>query len=100
MFQINPWLIASVAIIVFVVFTFVIYRVIRAQRSQASTGWEGLIGKPAVVQVTLAPEGMVLFRGERWTAISEEGTVEPGEEVIINRVDSLKLYVNKKKEGR
>ncbi len=96
LFEVSPWLIATVVIIIVALFTFVITRVIRAHRRQASTGWEELIGKPAKVQIALAPEGMVLFRGERWKAISEEGTVEPGEEVIINRVENLKLYVNKK----
>jgi membrane-bound serine protease (ClpP class) len=96
LFQVSPWLIATVVIIIVAVFTFVINRIIRAHRRQASTGWEELIGKPAIVQVALAPEGMVLFRGEHWKAVSEEGTVEAGEEVIINRVDNLKLYVTKK----
>ncbi|GAH14180.1 unnamed protein product, partial [marine sediment metagenome] len=35
-------------------------------------------------------------QGERWTAISETGRVEPEEEVIITKVDGLKLYVIKK----
>ena len=56
------------------------------------------IGKPAVVRAALAPEGQVLFRGEHWKAVSESGTLEPGEEVIINRMDNLKLYVSKKEQ--
>jgi membrane-bound ClpP family serine protease len=43
---------------------------------------------------------MVQFRGERWKAISDEGPIEPGEEVIVNRVENLKLYVSKKKLDR
>ena len=54
------------------------------------------MGKAAVVKAALDPEGMVLFKGERWIAVSGEGRVEPGEEVVINKVDSLKLYVTKK----
>ncbi len=96
LFQVSPWLIAGITILFVAFFLFVIQRVIRAHRGQASTGWEELIGKPALVQVALAPEGLVLFRGERWKAVSEEGTVEPGEEVIIKRVENLKLYVTKK----
>jgi len=96
LFQVNPWLIATIAIIIAALFAFVISRVIRAHRRQASTGREELIGKTAVVKAALEPEGMVLFKGEWWTAVSEEGRVEPGETVIINRVDSLKLYVTKK----
>ena len=96
LFQVSPWLIAIVAIIVVALFAFVINRVIRAHRRQASTGREELIGKTAVVKVALEPEGTVFFKGERWTAISDKGRVEPGEAVIITKVDGLKLYVTKK----
>ncbi len=96
LFQVDPWLIAVVVIFIAGFFTFAVSQVIRAHRRQASTGREELIGKPATVQVALKPEGMVLFKGERWTAISEKDEVEPGEEVIITKVDGLKLYVTKK----
>jgi len=96
LFQVSPWLIATVVIIIAAIFAFVVSRVIRAHRRQASTGREELIGKTAVVRVALEPEGMVFFKGESWTAISDKGRVEPGEAVIITRVDGLKLYVIKK----
>ena len=98
LFQIDPWLIATVVILVAAFFAFVIQRVIRVHRRQASTGKEELVGKTAVVKVALEPEGMVLFKGELWTAVSEKGRVKPGEEVIITRVDGLKLYVTKKEK--
>jgi len=96
LFQISPWLIAVVVILVVAFFAFAIQRIIRAHRRQAYTGREELVGKTAIVKVALEPEGMVLFKGERWTAISEKGRVKPGEEVIITKVDGLKLYVTKK----
>ncbi|MFC2025288.1 nodulation protein NfeD [Chloroflexota bacterium] len=96
LFEIDPWLIAAVVIVIAAVFTFVISRIIRAHRRQASTGREELIGKTALVKTVLDPEGMVFFKGERWKAVSETGRVEPGETVIINKVDSLTLYVTKK----
>ena len=96
MFQIDPWLVAGVVIFVAALFAFVVQRVIRAHRRQASTGREELVGKRALVKVALEPEGTVFFKGERWTAISEKGRVELGEEVIITRVDGLTLYVVKK----
>ncbi len=97
LFQVNPWLVGSIAVCIGGIFAFIISRVVTAHRRQAYTGWEELVGKTAVVKAVLGPEGMVLYRGERWTAVSEEGPVEPGEEVVINKVDSLKLYVSKKK---
>jgi len=96
LFQVSPWLIATVVIIIAAIFAFVISRVIRAHRRQAYTGREELIGKTAVVKLALAPEGAVFFKGENWTAILDKGRVEPGEAVIITRVDGLKLYVIKK----
>jgi len=96
LFRIDPWLIATVVILIAGFFAFAIQRIIRAHRRQAYTGREELIGKTAVVKVALAPEGMVLFKGERWAAISEKGRLEPGEEVIITKVDGLQLHVIKK----
>ena len=96
LFRIEPWVIAIVAVTVSVVAAFVINRVVRAHHRQASTGKEELIGKTALVKVALDPEGTVFFKGERWSAVSEEGRVKPGEEVIITKVDGLKLLVTKK----
>ena len=99
LFQISPWLIGTITIIIASFFIFLLSRVIKSQRLQATTGWEELIGKPALVKVALAPEGMVLFRGERWKAVSDDGKVAPGEEVIINKVDNLTLHVTRKKSN-
>ncbi len=95
-FQVDWWLIAITAICVTAFFAFVINRVIRAHRHQPSSGREELVGKTAVVKVALKPKGVVFIEGERWTAESEQGQVEPEEEVIITKVDGLKLWVTKK----
>ena len=96
LFQVDWRLIGGVAIFITALLGFVISRVIRAHRYQPTTGREELTGKRVVVKVALDPEGTVFFKGERWTAVSEKGRVEPGEEVIITRVDGLTLYVIKK----
>jgi len=92
----SPGLVAIIVIgaIVFVAIT--IIWGIRAHRQQASAGREELIGKTAEVTTVMKPKGTVFIQGERWTAISEAGRVEPGEEVIITKVDGLKLRVTKK----
>ena len=95
-FRVDPWLIAVVTITIASLFAFVVNRAIRAHRKQAATGREELIGKRAVVKVALDPEGTIFFKGERWAAISEQGRVEPGEEVIITSLDGLTLHVIKK----
>jgi membrane-bound ClpP family serine protease len=95
----DAWLIVIIAICAAAFIVFVIQRVVLAHRRRVSTGREDLIGKTAVVRAALDPEGMVLFKGELWTAASEKGKVEPGEEVIITRIDGLKLYVTKREKG-
>ncbi len=95
-FQVSPWLIAIVVLIFAGVFIFMAQRAIHTHRTQPKTGKEDLIGKTATVKVTLKPEGTVMFRGERWTARSESGPIKAGEEVVINRLDGLTLYVGKK----
>lgn len=99
-FRIDPWLIATVTIVITGVLSFVIHRAISVHRRQAKTGREELIGKTATVKIALNPEGTVFFKGERWNAISEDGEIKPGEEVTISRVDGLVLYVNKKQPGK
>ncbi len=96
MFQVDPWLIAIVVILVTVVVAFVMQRVIQAHRRQAKTGREELVGKTAVVKQDLDPEGMVFFKGERWEAVADKGQIKAGEEVIITKVDGLILRVTKK----
>ena len=103
MFQIDPswlrvdaWLIAIIAICTVIFIAVAIIWGIRAHHHQVSAGREELIGKTAEVKIALEPKGVVFIQGERWTAISENDWVEPGEEVIITKVDSLKLWVTKK----
>lgn len=96
MFQIDPWLIATIAIIVVVFIAVAVIWGIPAHRHQISAGREDLIGKTAEVKIALEPKGVVFVEGERWTAVSETGRVSPGEEVIITKVDGLKLWVTKK----
>ena len=95
-FQVESWQIAVVVICIVAFFALAINRGIRAHHHQVSAGREDLIGKTAEVKIALKPKGVVFIQGERWTAILDKGRVEPEEEVIITKVDGLKLYVTKK----
>ena len=94
--QIDPWVIVLVIICIIAFIAVTIIWGILAHRHQVSVGREDLVGKTAEVKVALEPKGVVFVEGERWAAISEKGRVEPGEEVIITKVDGLKLWVTKK----
>ena len=59
-----------------------------------------MVGTVAVARTSLDPTGTVFVHGELWQATVDEGKVETGEEVIITKVDGLKLKVTRKdKEG-
>ena len=69
----------------------------RTYRYKVAAGREDLVGRTAVVEVTLDPRGVVLVEGERWTATLDKGRADPEEEVIITKVAGLKLFVTKQK---
>jgi len=94
--EVDKRLIAGVAVGFAAFAVFVLGAIIRGQRRRKATGVEGMIGETAVAKTPLDPTGTVLAEGELWTAISEGGRVEPGEEVLITRVEQLKLWVTKK----
>ena len=79
---------------------FVIFAIIEGQRRKPTAGVEEMVGKTAVAQTALNPGGTVRAEGEIWAAIAEEERIEPGEEVIITRVEGLKLWVARKTEGK
>jgi membrane-bound ClpP family serine protease len=84
------------AILLIVFIYFIVIWVIRAHRNRVSAGREDLIGQTALVETVLNPKGIVLVEGERWTAVLENGSAQPDEEVIVSKVDGLKLYVTRK----
>jgi membrane-bound serine protease (ClpP class) len=96
LYQVDWWLIAVLIILIAGFAAFAIFKIVGTYHRQASTGREELIGKTAVVRETLDPEGTVFYLGEFWTAISNSGKIDIGEEVIISKVDGLKLTVTKK----
>ncbi len=92
----DGWLIALIiiGIIVFAVIT-VVYGV-RAHRLKVDAGREELVGRTAEVKTTLNPKGTVFTEGEIWSAVSDSGKFEPGDEVVITKVDGLVVHVAKK----
>ncbi len=96
LFSINPVLIAGVVIAVTAFFIFVIASVLRTHRTRQQTGRDAMVDKVAVARTTLDPKGRVFVHGELWEATVDEGKVEPGEEVVITKVDGLRLVVTRK----
>jgi membrane-bound serine protease (ClpP class) len=94
--EVDKRLIAGVAVGFSAFAVFVVGAIVRGQRRRKATGAEGMIGEKAIAKTPLDPTGTVLAQGELWTAASEGGKIAPGEEVIITKVEALKLWVTKK----
>jgi membrane-bound serine protease (ClpP class) len=92
----SAWLITLVVIIFVTFLVIAVVWGIRAHRNRIAAGREELVGKLATVEIALEPKGVVLVEGERWTAIIEDGKAEPVEEVIITKVEGLRLIVTRK----
>ncbi len=97
--QISPWLIALLTILFAALLALLVFVIVRGQTRKVITGREGLIGQVAVARTPLDPQGTVFCAGSLWSAISEEGQVDAGEEVEITRVEGLKLRVRKRKKN-
>jgi len=94
--EVNRGLIAGVTAATSAFCIFVIGAIVRGQRRRKATGAEGMIGRIAIAKTPLDPTGTVLSEGELWTAIAEGDKIAPGEEVIISKVEALKLWVTRK----
>ncbi len=94
--RVSPWVIAVVASVITGFVVFVIQAVVRTHRRRQPTGREALVGSVAVARTPLDPEGTVFVEGELWSAVLDQGRVEPGEEVVITAVEGLKLKVTRK----
>jgi membrane protein implicated in regulation of membrane protease activity len=93
---VNPWLLALAIIMVVVIIVVAILLTIRTHKSKVATGKEDLVGRKAVVRTALTPRGEVFVEDELWKAEIDGGTATPEEEVVVTRVEGLKLYVTRK----
>jgi membrane-bound serine protease (ClpP class) len=94
--EVDRGLIAGVTVGVTAFAIFVIGAIVRGQRRRKATGAEGMIGKTAIAKTPIDPTGTVRAEGELWAASSEGGNIAPGEQVIITKVEGLRLWVAKK----
>lgn len=95
----------SPAIIIFIVALFaasalIMHKlIIPALRRKKTTGAEGMIGLEGKVVEPLAPQGLVVVKGERWRAISAGENIAAGDNVEVVGLDGLTLRVKIKKRA-
>ena len=93
---VNPWWLAFIVIVAIALITIVTLLIVRTYEKKVTTGKEDMVGRTAVVRTKLDPKGEVFIDDELWKAEIDKGTAGPEDEVIITRVQDLKLFVTKK----
>jgi membrane-bound ClpP family serine protease len=75
---------------------------LRVRRRRALGGAQGLVGRVGVVRHSLTPVGVVAVMGELWNARPAWSESEPapveGEDVIVEQVHGLTLWVRRAEE--
>ncbi len=91
----TPWLVGALIVFAGGAFFAMAISILRLRALTAPIGTAAMIGGLAVARTPLTPSGVVFYRGERWSATSEDSPVQPGDEVRIVAADGLQLRVRK-----
>jgi membrane-bound serine protease (ClpP class) len=94
---VSAWLIVLVILLLVAFAAITIILGIRAHMRKVDAGTEEMVGRSAEVKTPLRPRGSVFVEGELWTAVSETGNIEAGEEVVIKKVNGMVLTVARTK---
>ncbi len=76
-------------------FLFIASKALLIQRKKPVTGVVGLIGEVGTAKSALDPTGTVFVHGEYWNARTADGPIEPGEQVVVERVEGRTLIVRR-----
>jgi membrane-bound serine protease (ClpP class) len=95
--ELGVWVVAVVMAGWLVIGTWLFIFTTRTLRRQAMVGLPSMVGSRGKAAGRLAPDGIVKIKGELWSAVAEEGTIEPDESIIVTGEDGLKLKVRSMK---
>lgn len=91
-----PLIVLVVAMVAWAAFgTWLFIFTTRALKRQAAVGLPSMVGAVGKVVSRLAPEGLVRIKGELWSATSNEGNIEVGEDIVVVSEVGLKLFVRR-----
>jgi membrane-bound serine protease (ClpP class) len=95
-YDVSIWVALAVAGTLALLFGFAVAKVVQVRRTKPQTGEEEMLGDIGVVRQALDPAGLVFVHGELWRARAEDGPIEVGERVRIERIaEGLVLEVKR-----
>ena len=97
--MISLWILALVALLTGGFFVFIVALGLRALRRPYIAGREGVVGHIGQARTDIDPAGSIFVDGALWSAVSESGAINKGEEVLVTQMDGLKLTVKKREQG-
>lgn len=70
--------------------------ILKARRMPLHSGRASFVGTKGETKSRLDPRGVVVVEGERWDAITDDGTpIEDGAQIIVTRSEGFLLYVKR-----
>ncbi|NCO83521.1 MAG: serine protease [Nitrospirae bacterium CG_4_10_14_3_um_filter_44_29] len=97
--KLSLFLILPAVIATALFFTAVVGLAYKAYKRRPITGAEGLVGMEGIANADITKDsGIVLLRGEIWSAYSDE-TISKGEKIVVESVSGLKVKVRKTTKG-
>ncbi|MGK7345917.1 MAG: NfeD family protein [Candidatus Nitrospinota bacterium M3_3B_026] len=76
-------------------FTVLLGSAARAQFRKVATGWDAMVGLSGMAETEIKPgkPGRIMLEGELWKAVSETGTIKPGDRVEVVSASGLTVTV-------
>jgi len=94
-YDVSIWVALAIALTLAVVIGGAMTKVWQVRRTRPQTGQDEMLGAVGVVRERLDPTGLVFVHGELWQARTEDGPLDPGDRVAVERVDGLRLDVRR-----
>jgi membrane-bound serine protease (ClpP class) len=100
LFVLLPWPVALPSYLMLVAVSLVLYsKVFHAMRQPVQTGREAMLGAVVTVASDVASQGWVRYRGELWSAVSEQ-RLAAGQRARIVGFDGLRLVVRRSNDSQ
>lgn len=91
------WVLVLIIAVGMAAFIFIVHRaIVPSLLRKKALGAEQMVGLEGRVTEALKPRGLIRIKGETWNAISVEGNIWIGEDVVVMRVTGLSVEVRRK----
>jgi membrane-bound serine protease (ClpP class) len=91
--RVSRWLVFAMTAVAGAFLLGLVGALVRMRRQPVHVG--SMVGARGIARSRLDPDGVVWVAGERWEAVSEDGSIELDDSIIVSAIDGLKLTVRR-----